>query len=102
MKDLRTEDIDAVCDLVNDLCGICWDESKSYLIESRLSNLVKQVDCENYREFARKVRAEIVPGLKDQVVDAVTTNETLWFRDESPFEALRHKVIPELIDDKEK
>jgi len=102
MRDLTTEDIDAVCTMVDELCGICWDESKSYLIESRLGGIIEQLDCENYRDFARKVRADIVPGLKDQVVDAVTTNETLWFRDESPFEALRHKVIPELIDDKEK
>ncbi|NOY29746.1 MAG: protein-glutamate O-methyltransferase CheR [Planctomycetes bacterium] len=102
MTNLTSEDIDAVCTLVNDLCGICWDESKSYLIEARLSTLVEQFDCENYQDLARKVRAELVPGLKEQVVDAVTTNETLWFRDESPFEALRHKVIPELIDDKGK
>jgi len=100
MKDLTAEDIDAVCAMVDDLCGICWDESKSYLIEARLSTLVEQFDCENYQDLARKVRGELVPGLKEQVVDAVTTNETLWFRDESPFEALRHKVIPELIDDK--
>lgn len=102
MNDLTTEDIDAVCTMVDELCGICWDESKSYLIESRLGTLAEEFKCENYRDFARKVRAELVPGLKEQVVDAVTTNETLWFRDESPFEALRHKIIPELIDDKEK
>jgi len=102
MSDLTTEDIDAVCTMVDQLCGICWDESKSYLIESRLGSLVEEFKCKNYRDFARKVRAELVPGLKEQVVDAITTNETLWFRDESPFEALRHKIIPELIDDKEK
>lgn len=100
MTNLTSEDIDAVCNLVEELCGICWDESKSYLIESRLATIVEQVGCENYRDFARKVRAELVPGLKEQVLDAVTTNETLWFRDGSPFEALQHKVIPELIDEK--
>jgi len=102
MTKLTPEDIDAVCTLVDDLCGICWDESKSYLIEARLSGLVEQFECENYQDFARKVRAELVPGIKEKVVDAVTTNETLWFRDDSPFEALRHKIIPELIDDKGK
>ncbi len=100
MSEITSEEIDAVCNLVSDLCGICWDESKSYLIEPRLGSLLEQANCENYKDFTRKVRAELVPGLKEQVIDAVTTNETLWFRDESPFEALRHKVIPELIDDK--
>ena len=101
MSDLTSKDIDAVCGLVSDLCGICWDESKSYLIESRLQSILEEQGCENYHELARRVRAEAVPGLKSQVVDAVTTNETLWFRDNSPFEAMRHKAIPELIDDKE-
>ncbi len=100
MSELTSEGIDAVCNLVDDLCGICWDESKAYLIEARLSSLVEENGCSNYQDLARKVRAEVVPGLKQQVVDAVTTNETLWFRDESPFEAIRFKVIPELIDDK--
>jgi chemotaxis protein methyltransferase CheR len=102
MTKLTTEDIDAVCNLVDDLCGICWDESKAYLIESRLSAIVDKNGCENYQDFARKVRAELVPGLKEEVVDAITTNETLWFRDESPFKALQYKVIPEVIDDKAK
>ena len=100
MSELTPEGIDAVCNLVDDLCGICWDESKAYLIESRLASIVEETGCDNYQDFARKVRAELVPGLKEKVVDAVTTNETLWFRDSSPFDALQHKVIPEMIDEK--
>jgi chemotaxis protein methyltransferase CheR len=38
--------------------------------------------------------------LKNQVIDAITTNETLFFRDTTPFDALKHKAIPELIDAK--
>ncbi len=100
MATLTTEDIDAVCGLVDELCGICWDESKAYLIESRLQKIVQQESCENYRDLVRKVRAEVAPGLKPQFIDAVTTNETLWFRDSSPFDALQFKLVPELIDSK--
>lgn len=100
MTNITPEDIDAVCGLVDDLCGIYWDESKSYLIEARLKSLVEQQGCENYRDFVRKVKADVVPDLKEQVVDAVTTNETLWFRDSSPFGALQHKLFPEMIDAK--
>jgi chemotaxis protein methyltransferase CheR len=102
MRSPTSEDIDAVCRLVDDLCGIYWDASKSYLIESRLSSIVEKTGCPNYADLARKVRAEIVPGLKDDVINAVTTNETLWFRDSSPFEAMRFKLIPELVDMKSK
>lgn len=100
MSALSSDDIDAVCDLVHDLCGICWDESKSYLIESRLQALVDEQGCENYQDFVRRVRSDVVPQLKEQVINASTTNETLWFRDCSPFDAMRYKLLPELIDQK--
>lgn len=100
MSTITAADIDAVCDLVDALCGIYWDASKSYLIEARLAALLRSSNSANYTELVKKVRAGATPGLQDQVIDAVTTNETLWFRDTSPFEALRHKVVPEVIDSK--
>jgi len=99
---VSSQDIDSVCDLVDELCGICWDESKAYLIEARLQTLVEQQGCENYQALVHKVRKEVASGLKEEFVDAVTTNETLWFRDKSPFEAIQFKLLPELIDDKAK
>ena len=84
MSNLNPADIDAVCNLVDELCGIYWDESKAYLIEARLATLVESNGCANYSDLVNKVRANLLPGLKDQVVDAVTTNETLWFRDGGP------------------
>lgn len=92
------QDIDAVCDLVNELCGIYLDTSKDYLIEGRLGRLLNRYECKDYAELAKKAR--ITPALKTDVIDAITTNETLWFRDASPFEAMRYKIIPELIDAK--
>jgi chemotaxis protein methyltransferase CheR len=100
MSDLTPNDVDAVCDLVDDLCGLCWDESKAYLIESRLGAIAKGEGCASYVDLVERVRANISPTLKSAVIDAVTTHETLWFRDNSPFEALRHKIFPELIDAK--
>ncbi len=99
---LTTGDIDAVCDLVNDLCGICLDSSKSYLIESRLGQIVEKHGCNNYSELVRKVRLGVDSQLTNQFVDAITTNETLFFRDNYLFEAFRHKALPELIDAREK
>jgi chemotaxis protein methyltransferase CheR len=97
---LTTQDIDAVCGLVNDLCGVYLDESKGYLIEARLSELVKHSGCESYAEFARKARTDADSTVRSKIVDAITTNETLFFRDTSPFDALLNKVIPETIDSK--
>jgi chemotaxis protein methyltransferase CheR len=97
---LTATDIDAVCGLVHDLCGVYLDETKGYLIESRLSELVKSAGCESYADFARRARHDTSNSLRTKIVDAITTNETLFFRDTSPFDALQHKVIPETIDSK--
>lgn len=93
-----TEDVDAICELVDELCGIYLDSSKDYLIEGRLAKLVKQTGASNYADFARIARRDAT--LRTSVVDAITTNETLWFRDSTPFDALRYKIFPELIDAK--
>jgi chemotaxis protein methyltransferase CheR len=93
-------EIEVVAGLVFDLCGIVLDESKDYLIESRLSSLVRKAGCGNYAELARKIRHGGDSGLRTELIDSITTNETLFFRDGSPFEALKHKALPELFDAK--
>jgi chemotaxis protein methyltransferase CheR len=93
------KEITIVADLVEELCGIMLDESKGYLIESRLGNLAESHGCMNFTEFCHKARNGD-RMLRSHIIDAITTQETLFFRDSSPFEALRHKVIPDLIDSK--
>jgi chemotaxis protein methyltransferase CheR len=93
-------EIEVVAGLVFDLCGIVLDESKDYLIESRLSSLVRKTGSGDYAELARKIRHGGDKGLRTELIDSITTNETLFFRDGSPFEALRHKALPELFDAK--
>ncbi|MEM6330063.1 MAG: protein-glutamate O-methyltransferase CheR [Planctomycetota bacterium] len=94
------KDIDAVCSLVDDLCGICLDSSKSYLIEGRLAELVTRHGCGSYAELAAKARGGLGRAIQSEIVDAITTNETLWFRDNHPFEAMRYKLLPEMLDAK--
>lgn len=89
-----------VAKLVQELCGIVLDESKGYLIESRLGNLAKEIGCANFSDLCHKARGAGDPQLRSRIIDAITTRETLFFRDGSPFEALQHKVLPELIDAK--
>ena len=83
-----------------DLCGVYLDQSKAYLIESRLSEISQKAGCASYAELARKARYANDRGLQSSIVDAITTHETLFFRDDAPFEALKHKVIPDLINAK--
>jgi chemotaxis protein methyltransferase CheR len=97
---VRPEEIPAVAQLVHQLCGIVVDKSKGYLIESRLSSLAEAAGCTNFGDFCRKVRYSADPMLRNQVINAITTQETLFFRDGSPFDAIQHRVLPDLIDAK--
>ncbi len=97
---ITPSDIKAISKLVHDLCGIVLDESKGYLIESRLGRMAREAGCATFTDLCHKVRSREDPGLRNQFVDAITTNETLFFRDSAPWEALAHKALPEIIDQK--
>lgn len=99
---LSSQEVAQVSSLVMDLCGILLDESKGYLIESRLAPLATEFGCASYGDLVNKARTQRDKQLLTRIIDAITTNETLFFRDGSPFEALRHKALPELIDAKAK
>jgi chemotaxis protein methyltransferase CheR len=92
------KEIPIVAGLVEELCGIVLDSSKGYLIESRLGSLAESNGCTSFTDFCQKARYNGCRHLQSQIIDAITTQETLFFRDCSPFEALQHKIIPELID----
>jgi chemotaxis protein methyltransferase CheR len=83
---------------VHSICGIQVDSSKSYLIETRLGPLLRETSSVSFSELYNRVKGDTSNGLKRKVIDAITTGETSFFRDNSPFELLQHKIIPDLID----
>lgn len=78
-------------------CGILLGGNKQYLVASRLNKLMEQQQLKTLGDLVRKIQAQPRSGLREQVVDAMTTNETLWFRDAYPFEVLKTRVLPELL-----
>jgi chemotaxis protein methyltransferase CheR len=97
---VTAEEFKVIARFVDDLCGVVLDESKTYLIESRLSKVAEDAGCKTFTEMYCKARYEGNKILQAKIIDAITTHETLFFRDNSPFEALQHKVLPELFDAK--
>lgn len=93
------QDMLELAKLVKQLCGLALDDSKGYLIESRLSQVAAEAGCDNYVELCRRALSGD-RQLRTKVVDAITTHETLFFRDGSPFNVLKHRVIPDIIDAK--
>jgi len=83
---------------VHEICGVHLDNSKGYLLETRLGGLLREAATPSFSELYYKAKSDHTNGLRRKIIDAITTNETSFFRDTSPFELLQHKLIPELID----
>lgn len=83
---------------IEEHCGIHLAEGKEYLIESRLTDIVAETGCSSFQEFHFKARLDSTGKYRDRIVDAMTTNETLWFRDESAWTFLRESAVPFLLD----
>jgi chemotaxis protein methyltransferase CheR len=87
---------------IHSICGVQLDSSKSYLIETRLAILLRETGSGSFTELYNKVKTDASNRLRRQVIDAITTQETSFFRDNSPFDLLQHKIIPDLIDTRAK
>lgn len=83
--------------LVLERSGIVLSDDKKYLVESRLMPMVRSMGLTNTREVIGRARDTRDGGLEEAIVEAMTTNETLWFRDVHPFNALRRTILPTTI-----
>jgi chemotaxis protein methyltransferase CheR len=83
--------------LVLDQSAIVLEEDKGYLVESRLLPLARREGFASLSLLVQRLQAEPFQGLHRQAVEALTTNETSFFRDFHPFEALKKFVLPDLI-----
>lgn len=81
---------------IQDRTGIALDQSKDYLIETRLGPLIREFQLDGYADLLRKVRTDA--RLLNRMIDEISTNETSFFRDNSPFELLKYRLLPELMD----
>jgi len=76
--------------------GIVLEHDKHYLFESRLSPLVRKLGLESIDSLCALLRATREPDLGRQVAEAMTTNETYFFRDPAQYEAIRSVLLPRL------
>jgi len=78
--------------------GLIITQDKMYLLETRLAAILRDNNLDSLAALVDVLRQPGAASVKDQVVDAMTTNETSFFRDNHPFDALRKSVIPGLIE----
>ncbi len=83
------------CRFLEDTCGITLGEGKGYLVRSRLARIQKDEGTATLGELIDKLERTRSQALRVRIIDAMTTNETLWFRDTHPFDVLKDMLLPE-------
>lgn len=94
---LERADFDYIRDFVRRRSAIVLEPGKEYLVEHRLTAVARREGYANLKDYINAMRADASGVTQRQVVEAMTTNETSFFRDLHPFTALRTTVIPQIM-----
>jgi chemotaxis protein methyltransferase CheR len=98
MAKITAEEIKLLAKYIYNISGIYLDQDKGYLLETRLNPLLSAYKCGSFADLYHKAKADTSRQLDKEVVNAISTNETLFFRDNKPFELLKNKIVPDLVD----
>ncbi len=93
---MNSQDFDFVAQLLRKRAGIVLTGDKMYLLESRLAPLARKEGLPSIDDLIHVVRSRREERLITQVVDVMTTNETFFFRDKTPFDHLKDAILPVL------
>lgn len=80
-------------DFLQDSCGILLGDNKEYLVNSRLKPVLAKHKIPDLNKLVTKLKLSSSHNLREQVIDAMTTNETLWFRDGHPYDILSNRLF---------
>jgi chemotaxis protein methyltransferase CheR len=97
MSTMSAADFEFISTVVRKDSAIVLERGKEYLVESRLLPVARQSGSASISALVQKLRRSPTSPLRAQVIEAMTTNETSFFRDAHPFTALSDTVIPELM-----
>lgn len=92
---LSKQDYESFRIFLEDACGIVLGENKHYLVTSRLTKLLDEFNFTSLSGMIDKLKSASSTDLKGKIIDAMTTNETSWFRDKYPFEILHNELFTE-------
>jgi len=94
---IAAADFDFVSELVRAGSGIVLEAGKEYLVDARLSTLAKHEKLDSIATLVAQVRAQPYGRLHTLLIEAMTTNETSFYRDHHPFDALKKVILPSLM-----
>lgn len=94
---MNAADIQFLSSVLKQSSGIIVGADKAYLIEARLAPIARKHSCSDVANLIAKLRQTAAPAILRDVVDAMTTNESFFFRDTKPFDLFRTVVLPDLM-----
>lgn len=97
---LDPEEFQRFRDLLQDICGIDLGHNKQYLVANRVRRIMVDHKLNSLSELMHRIDQGGNRRLRQEVIDAMTTNETFWFRDGYPFNYLTNKLLPHLQKEK--
>src|SRR3546814_7310016 len=95
---MNVNDFDLICRILKQRTGLTLSKDKAYLLESRLLPVARRWKLTSFDELARLVRGQPDETLLRAITEAMTTNESFFFRDAKPFVQFQNLVLPRLLD----
>lgn len=99
---ISQQEYDGFRKFLEEACGIVLGENKHYLVSSRLGRLMRDFNIPAFGDLMGRLLVQPNGKLRESIIDAMTTNETQWFRDGYPFELLSKTLLPEFAQKRPK
>lgn len=96
---LSTQEFLLLQKLINNLTGIFIPIEKVFLIEHKLNKLLKDLGYKSFLELYYNLNKKPDNILQDKIIDLVTNNETMWFRDKTPWRVLKNLLLPQYLEE---
>ena len=94
---MKPEDFDIFSTLVKQRSGLILTRDKAYLLESRLTPVARKWNLKTLEDMAASVRTKRDEQMLRDITEAMTTNESFFFRDTKPFDQFRKVLLPEIL-----
>ena len=98
---LSGADFEYIRKLMHDHSALVLTEDKTYLVESRLTPLLKEIGVHSLHELVRRLKTESFSCTHQRVLEAMMTTETFFFRDSEPFKMLQDFILPDLLQQRQ-
>lgn len=95
---MSPEDFEYISTSLKSRSGLKLTPDKAYLLESRLMPIARKYELQSVDDLIGKMRKERSSDLMTEVMEAMTTNESFFFRDQKPFDLFRDEILPDLIE----